>query len=126
MEKYSYLIWENQLRFWTWPKSDSISGLKFPEDIDIVFTGLRPGEKIYEELLADNENIIKTHHPKIMIAKVSSAIENLNIHIDSLISDFDDADKNNLKLVAKMKEIVPEYISQNSIYSSIDEARLND
>lgn len=107
-------------------KAIRLSGLKYPEDIDIVFTGLRPGEKIYEELLADNENTIKTHHPKIMKAKVSSAIEDLNTHVDSLISDFDDADKNNLRLVAKMKEIVPEYISQNSIYSSIDEARLND
>ena len=47
----------------------SLSGLKYPEDIDIKITGLRPGEKLYEELLADGENTIKTYHEKIMIAK---------------------------------------------------------
>lgn len=107
-------------------KAIRLSGLNYPEDIDIIFTGLRPGEKIFEELLADNENTIKTHHPKIMIAKVDSSIKGLNSHVNSLISDFDDAKKNNLKLVAKMKEIVPEYISQNSIYSTIDDSKFQD
>lgn len=107
-------------------KAIQLSGLKYPDDIDIVFTGLRPGEKIYEELLADNENTVKTHHPKIMIAKVDSSIKDLNLHVNSLINDFDDTKEYNLKLVAKLKEIVPEYISQNSIYSSIDKSRLND
>ena len=46
-----------------------MSGLKYPEDIDIKITGLRPGEKLYEELLANGENTTPTYHEKIMIAK---------------------------------------------------------
>ncbi|MGO3653853.1 MAG: polysaccharide biosynthesis protein, partial [Sphingobacterium sp.] len=49
-----------------------LKGYSYPEDINIEVTGLRPGEKIYEELLADNENTSKTHHEKIMIAQVNT------------------------------------------------------
>ncbi len=61
----------------------SLSGLKYPEDIDIKIIGLRPGEKIYEELLADGENTKPTYHEKIMIAKSKKLdipyIQNKNI-----------------------------------------------
>lgn len=103
-------------------KAIRLSGLNYPTDIDIVFTGLRPGEKIFEELLADDENTIKTYHPKIMIAKVASSVENLDERIDSLINEYENSDTANMELVAKLKGIVPEYISQNSIFSSIDKS----
>ena len=48
-----------------------LSGFKYPDDIDIKITGLRPGEKLYEELLNDGENTLPTHHEKIMISKVN-------------------------------------------------------
>ncbi|MNT68749.1 Polysaccharide biosynthesis protein [compost metagenome] len=62
----------------------NLKGYRYPQDIDIQIVGLRPGEKIYEELLANNENTIKTHHPKIMIAQVNH--DNLNVKME-LIND---------------------------------------
>lgn len=96
-----------------------LSGLKYPNDIDIKITGLRPGEKIYEELLANNENTKPTYHEKIMIAKaqqinnveIASKIEDL-LHIKTTM--------NNLEIVSKIKEIVPEYLSKNSKYEVLD------
>lgn len=96
-----------------------LSGLRYPEDIDIKITGLRPGEKLYEELLADGENTTPTYHNKIMIAKT----QNINSkQIKEKIENLCDKNKNcnNQKSVELIKEIVPEYISQNSIYSSLD------
>ena len=61
-----------------------LSGLEPDVDIPIVYTGLRPGEKLYEELLANEENTITTHHEKILIAK-TSVKENMNEKIDKLI-----------------------------------------
>ena len=89
------------------------------KDIQIVYTGLRPGEKLYEELLNNKENTVPTHHPKIMIAKVReyNPIEISNA-VDALINLLNEQD--NYLLVSKMKEIVPEYISQNSIYEKLD------
>jgi FlaA1/EpsC-like NDP-sugar epimerase len=96
-----------------------LSGLKIGEDIQIVYTGLRPGEKITEELLADHENTLPTYHPKIMIAKVRVYDYNwVHDNIISLINLYDTQD--NEKIVKKMKQIVPEFISQNSIYQSLD------
>ncbi len=96
-----------------------LSGLKFPEDIDIKITGLRPGEKLYEELLANGENTTPTYHEKIMIAK--------NQEIDygtvsKKIQDLCEANGNNdAPLAVKLiKSIVPEYISNNSIYEKLD------
>jgi FlaA1/EpsC-like NDP-sugar epimerase len=101
-----------------------LSGLEVGKDISIRYTGLRPGEKLFEELLADQENTLPTHHDKIMIAKVrTSDLSQISEDIDLLESLFDKQD--NLKLVGVMKRIVPEFISNNSVYSTLDETRVN-
>lgn len=100
-------------------KMIKLSGLTLGKDIQIVYTGLRPGEKLYEELLNTEENTIPTHHPKIMIAKVQEYnVQEIANAIDSLINLLSEQD--NYSLVRKMKEIVPEYKSQNSIYEKLD------
>lgn len=100
-------------------KMIQLSGLELGKDIQIVFTGLRPGEKLYEELLATEENTIPTHHEKIMIARVKEYdFEEVDKNINQLIALFDAQD--NRAIVAKMKEIVPEYISNNSVYEALD------
>ena len=96
-----------------------LSGLEIGKDIQIKYVGLRPGEKLYEELLCDKENNLPTYHPKIMIAKVAHTdfeliTEYLNV-FDRLIKT-----QNNLEIVKLMKKIVPEYKSQNSIYEVLD------
>lgn len=96
-----------------------LSNLKYPEDIKIEITGLRPGEKIYEELLGDGENTMPTHHNKIMIAKVKSLdAKEIEQKINELCVFNRELDFE--KTVAKMKEIVPEFISNNSIYEKFD------
>jgi nucleoside-diphosphate-sugar epimerase len=96
-----------------------LSGLELGKDIQIVYTGLRPGEKLYEELLANEENTLPTHHKKIMIAKVKKYnFESISKDIADLISLFGAQD--NEQIVRKMKEIVPEFKSQNSIYQKLD------
>ncbi|MBY0066588.1 polysaccharide biosynthesis protein [Empedobacter falsenii] len=100
-----------------------LSGYKYPEEIDIKIVGLRPGEKIYEELLANDENTVKTHHEKIMIAKVNTnkcqdnkkLIEEL-----CLMSSTIEKHEQVMHLVAKIKEIVPEFKSQNSEFEKLD------
>jgi FlaA1/EpsC-like NDP-sugar epimerase len=96
-----------------------LSGLKYPEDIDIKITGLRPGEKLFEELLANGENTIPTYHEKIMIAKTNeidtSDVKKKIEHLIEILHNF-----NNKKLVTLMKEIVPEYISKNSEFEELD------
>ena len=100
-------------------KMINLSGFEVDKDIKITFTGLRPGEKLREELLNDNENTIGTHNPKIMVARVpeynylevNSLITELYEHKDSLQNEI---------LVKTMKKIVPEYISNNSIYEKLD------
>lgn len=94
----------------------ALSGAK---DVKIEFSGLRDGEKLFEELLATKENTKPTHHPKIMVAQVREypydlALQN-EIELHELSQGFDD-----MAIVKKMKEIVPEYKSQNSIYSELD------
>ena len=98
-----------------------LSGLKYPEDIAIEITGLRPGEKLFEELLATGEKTMNTYHEKIMIAKT----EALNIEATLLLVDKLCA--NNMKIdnknsVSIIKELVPEYISNNSIYEKLDKS----
>ncbi|WP_341221442.1 nucleoside-diphosphate sugar epimerase/dehydratase [Polaribacter atrinae] len=96
-----------------------LSGLRYPEDIDIKVTGLRPGEKLYEELLADGENTTKTYHDKIMIAKTQKLDNSVfKIKIDDLALNFDKLD--NRDLVKFMKELVPEYVSNNSEFEILD------
>ncbi|OJW82180.1 MAG: polysaccharide biosynthesis protein [Bacteroidetes bacterium 46-16] len=93
---------------------------KVPEvDIRIVFSGLRPGEKLYEELLNNSENTMPTYHNKIMIAKVREYdFKSVNEKIEHLIDSA--AGHDPLGTVASMKEIVPEFISNNSIYEKLD------
>jgi FlaA1/EpsC-like NDP-sugar epimerase len=100
-------------------KMISLSGLKLGKDIDIVFTGLREGEKLFEELLNNSENTIPTHHNRIMIAKVDGyAFEEINRFVD-LFNDLI-YDKNELKTVALMKELVPEFKSNYSRFEILD------
>lgn len=101
-------------------KMIKLSGLTLEKDIKITFTGLRPGEKLYEELLANEENTMPTHHPGIMIAKVRIYdFDLISQEISELLSMF--GDQNNNKIVTKMKKIVPEFVSQNSVYQKLDE-----
>jgi FlaA1/EpsC-like NDP-sugar epimerase len=95
-----------------------LSGFKYPEDIDIKIVGLRPGEKLYEELLSDKENTLPTYNEKIMIAKVN----NLNIDITSKkIEELCNLEnKSGEEIVSQIKKIVPEYISQNSEFEKLD------
>ena len=96
-----------------------LSGLEVGKDIEIKFTGLRPGEKLYEELLNKEEDTLTTHHPQIKRAKVRSYdVTTISSEISELIDLFDRQD--NDKLVEKMKTIVPEYISNNSEFSKFD------
>lgn len=95
-----------------------LSGLEIGKDIEIKFTGLRPGEKLFEELLSDGEQTIPTHHPKILKAKVKPVEDDELMNINALIDLF--SQQNNETIVAKMKEIVPEFKSNNSIYEKLD------
>ena len=99
-------------------KMIKLSGLELNKDIEIKITGLRPGEKLYEELLATDENTKPTHHPKILIAEVRKNESNVSDKINQLIQLY--YDQNNIEIVKMMKEIVPEYISNNSEYSKLD------
>tara|TARA_R110001583_G_scaffold41753_3_gene132815 strand:+ start:64014 stop:65972 length:1959 start_codon:yes stop_codon:yes gene_type:complete len=95
-----------------------LSGLRYPQDIDIAITGLRPGEKLYEELLANGENTLPTYHEKIKISKVREVdFTKVRSKIDELCITNMFFNGNTVKL---MKEIVPEYISKNSSFCDLD------
>ena len=89
-------------------------------DINISYTGLRPGEKLYEELLNDAENTTLTYNEKIMIAKVRE------VNIADIKANFKELEyllrtsNNDMDMVSKMKEFVPEFLSNNSIFESLD------
>ncbi len=104
-------------------KMIQLSGLTLDKDISIEVTGLRPGEKLYEELLANEENTIKTPHKKIMIAKVRTyEYDQLISKIENLIAHQNDDD---FTIVTLMKEVVEEYKSNNSIFEAIDNKEQN-
>jgi len=96
-----------------------LAGLIPNEDIKITYSGLRPGEKLFEELLNDNENTMPTHHEKIMIGKVREYnFDNVQGHMSELMKY---AVVNNVtKVVQQMKTIVPEFRSKNSIFEELD------
>ncbi|RNC88705.1 MAG: polysaccharide biosynthesis protein [Allomuricauda sp.] len=95
-----------------------LSGLRYPEDIDIEITGLRPGEKLYEELLANGENTLPTYNKKIMISKVRDLDYGMvRSKIDELCLSNIFFNENTIKI---MKEIVPEYVSNNSNLCKFD------
>lgn len=100
-------------------KMIKLSGLQVDKDIKVIFSGLRPGEKLYEELLNEKENTYPTDHSRIMIAKVRQYDYNeIKIKYDNFASVL--ATKDNFKIVGYMKFIVPEFISKNSIYEKLD------
>ena len=101
-------------------KMIKLSGLEEGKDIRIVESGLRPGEKLYEELLSDAENTLPTHHPKIMIAQVreydEASTETVFEHLSyASLNGATDAD-----LVKTMKQLIPEFKSLNSAFESLD------
>jgi len=96
-----------------------LSGLVPGKDIQLKFTGLRPGEKLYEELLNVEENTIPTHHPLILTAKVRE------FNLDEVRQDIEQlttlvATRTNVDIIRKMKEMVPEFKSRNSVYEELD------
>lgn len=95
-----------------------LSGLTLGKDIEIVYTGLRPGEKLYEELLSNEESTLPTHHPKILIARDRGQDESSAQRIEELIVSI--RDNTNMYLVEQMKKLVPEFKSNNSEYSTLD------
>jgi FlaA1/EpsC-like NDP-sugar epimerase len=96
-----------------------LSGFKPYTDIDIKIIGLRPGEKLYEELLSDSSTSMPTHHQKIMIAK-DQAISYKDVlnHIIEIAAAAQQ--ENDVFLVGKIKQLVPEYISKNSVFELLD------
>ena len=100
-------------------KMISLAGLKPGVDIPIVFTGLRPGEKLYEELLSDGENTIETHHPKIKAARVRQHdFTRVKLEVDDLLKATQNEPEG--ELVRRMKQLVPEFVSNNSEYCKLD------
>jgi len=100
-------------------KMVQLAGLTLGKDIQIIYTGLRPGEKLFEELLATKENTLPTHNPQIMAGKVREYdYKEVSEKIEELISLLHKQD--NMQIVTKMKEIVPEFKSQNSVYEELD------
>lgn len=101
-----------------------LAGLEPNVDIKIEYSGLRPGEKLYEELLNDNENTMPTHHEKIMIGKVREYVfDDVEKQIHELISSA--KLDNDRQVVIHMKKMVPEFKSKNSIFEELDNA-IND
>lgn len=100
-------------------KMIKLAGLIPGKDIQIDFIGLRAGEKLYEELLNNNEEVINTHHKKIMISRVN------NVGISSIVNSVDiliglAAQNKNTPVVEQMKLIVSEFKSKNSVYEKLD------
>lgn len=99
-------------------KMIQLSGLRPYNDIDIKITGLRPGEKRYEEVLANAENTIPTYHPQILIAKTRAVEADQNNRIQQLLATA--SAQENEASVSIMKQLVPEYISNNSLFQKLD------
>tara|TARA_R110002012_G_scaffold307212_1_gene512560 strand:+ start:155 stop:2116 length:1962 start_codon:yes stop_codon:yes gene_type:complete len=96
-----------------------LSGFQPYKDIDIQITGLRPGEKLYEELLSDTAESLPTFHSKIMVSKVPTEdFYKVSEKIQAIIKATNQSKKT--EVVLKIKELVPEYISQNSEYQHLD------
>lgn len=105
-------------------KMIKLSGLTLGKDIQIEYIGLRPGEKIREELLSDTENTSPTHHPKITIGKIKPfEFGVISEEVSELIVLL--AREDNEEIVRKMKQIVPEFISNNSVYEALDGVKID-
>lgn len=100
-------------------KMIQLAGLVPNQDIVIEYSGLRPGEKLFEELLNDNENTMPTHHEKIMIGKVREyAFDQIQTQIYALIDHARRSE--DMEVVTRMKDLVKEYKSENSIFENLD------
>nr|WP_317128947.1 polysaccharide biosynthesis protein [Mangrovivirga cuniculi] len=100
-------------------KMIKLSGFEPNVDIEIVYTGLREGEKLYEELLNTKENTLPTHHEKIMIAKVREYnFDRIETQFKKLKMAVDQ--RNDMLVVSMMKAIVPEYKSNSSKFEILD------
>jgi FlaA1/EpsC-like NDP-sugar epimerase len=99
-----------------------LSGLQLGKDIMIKYIGLRPGEKLYEELLAGEENTLPTHHPKILVARVRPYSYN---QASNALGELRDAlhSGDDYNLVSILKKHIPEFISNNSRFSHLDKER---
>lgn len=96
-----------------------LAGYTPDKEIEIKIIGLRPGEKLYEELLNDTSKTLPTHNEKIMIAQeISDDFDAINIGVSDLLQHFEQA--SNDDIVFKMKKIVPEFKSMNSIFEVLD------
>ena len=95
-----------------------LSGKKYPEEIDIKITGLRPGEKLYEEVLGEDEGNIATYHEKIKIANINTPECKKVFRIFEELSKIDEMD--HIIIVKLLKELIPEYKSNNSVYEKLD------
>lgn len=100
-------------------KMIKLAGYKVHDDIEIKITGLRPGEKLYEELLSDDSVTLSTHHDKIMISEDRSGnYEEIDQAVSAIIKSA--INNNNSTSVAKLKALVPEFKSNNSSYEILD------
>ena len=95
-----------------------LSGFEPGVDIKIKITGLRPGEKLYEEVLSDGETTMPTHHPQILIGKTREIEPNVIEEVLQLITHANSQE--NELAVKKMKKIIPEFLSNNSVYGKLD------
>ena len=93
-------------------------------DISLKYTGLRPGEKLYEELLVDGENSVKTYHEKIMIAKVRTIDQKAIIDQFKLLENKIASPNSSMQLVGLMKQLVPEFVSNNSEFEKLDTTKV--
>lgn len=102
-----------------WDLAEKMRTLAHRPDVEIIETGLRPGEKLYEEVLANEENTIKTDNEKIMHAIVRKYE---TAEVDSMIAKLHDELETSdpMKIVAQMKVIVPEFKSNNSVFAALD------
>jgi len=99
-----------------------LAGLVPNQDIKIQYSGLRPGEKLFEELLNDNENTMPTHHEKIMIGKVREYVfAEIEVQIHSIINNA--MNNNDRQVVMEMKKLVNEFISKNSVFEEFDSVK---
>ena len=99
-----------------------LAGYKPDVDIKIEYTGLRPGEKLYEEVLSNSENTIETEHKSIFIAKARKYV------YEEVLPDILELEDLSVKvnipdMVVKMKQVVPEFISKNSVFEQYDVSR---